>query len=119
MGTKNNPGRIDCYANAAPDEPIFVLRATDKGAFLTVRVWAEVYRARKQAIGEWGEGQTAKYLEALRCANDMELYYKEHFTRTSDTEPAAPMARAQKVYGHGEIHYGCTMGTQGYCEVCG
>ena len=25
MGTKNNPGRFDCYGNAEPDEPIFVL----------------------------------------------------------------------------------------------
>ena len=25
MGTKNNPGKFDCYANAKPDEPLFVL----------------------------------------------------------------------------------------------
>jgi hypothetical protein len=25
MGTKNVPGKFDCYANALPDEPTFVL----------------------------------------------------------------------------------------------
>lgn len=29
MGTKNNPGAFDCYANAEPDEPMFVLLARD------------------------------------------------------------------------------------------
>ena len=27
MGTKNNPGKYDCYEKAGPDEPIFTLRA--------------------------------------------------------------------------------------------
>lgn len=27
MGTKNNPGKFDCYANALPDEPLFTLLA--------------------------------------------------------------------------------------------
>lgn len=114
MGTKQKPGLIDCYAAAAPDEPIFVLRATDKGAPVTVRIWAELYRARKIDQGEWGDQQVAKYLEAMRCAQSMEDYYKENFMRKADTEPAAPMARQTH-----EIHFGCTMSTQGYCEVCG
>ena len=29
MGTKANPGQFDCYAAAADDEPLFVLRAND------------------------------------------------------------------------------------------
>lgn len=32
MGTKNNPGAFDCYANAEPDEPMFVLLGRDKHA---------------------------------------------------------------------------------------
>jgi len=27
MATKKNPGEFDCYANAGPDEPMFVLLA--------------------------------------------------------------------------------------------
>lgn len=38
MGTKNNPGTFDCYANAAPDEPMFVLLGRDKHAPLLVRL---------------------------------------------------------------------------------
>lgn len=30
MGTKNNPGEFDCYANAAPDEPMFILLGRDQ-----------------------------------------------------------------------------------------
>lgn len=40
MGTKNNPGKFDCYASAEPDEPMFVLLARDPSApWLTV-AWA-------------------------------------------------------------------------------
>lgn len=40
MGTKNNPGEFDCYANAEPDEPMFVLLARDPLAPLLVEMWA-------------------------------------------------------------------------------
>lgn len=30
MGTKNQPGSFDCYANAKGDEPLFVLLGRDK-----------------------------------------------------------------------------------------
>ncbi|HAW11807.1 MAG TPA: aspartate decarboxylase, partial [Chloroflexi bacterium] len=29
MGTKNNPGKFDCYDDAHPDEPMFVLLGRD------------------------------------------------------------------------------------------
>jgi hypothetical protein len=29
MGSKIQPGKFDCYANALPDEPMFVLLARD------------------------------------------------------------------------------------------
>lgn len=38
MGTKNNPGRYDCYANAEPDEPMFVLLGHDRHAATLVRI---------------------------------------------------------------------------------
>lgn len=41
MGTKNNPGTFDCYANAEPDEPMFVLLARDPLAPILVEQWAE------------------------------------------------------------------------------
>lgn len=41
MGTKNNPGKFDCYDAALPDEPMFVLLARDP----VVREWV-----RRRAI---------------------------------------------------------------------
>jgi hypothetical protein len=39
MATKNNPGEFDCYANALPDEPMFVLLARDTSAPWLVEIW--------------------------------------------------------------------------------
>lgn len=63
MGTKNTPGQFDCYANAAPDEPMFVLLGRDPTAALVVRYWCELRR-------ELGE-DPAKVHEAERCASAM------------------------------------------------
>lgn len=63
MGTKNNPGAFDCYANAAPDEPMFILLGRDPFAPLLVKLWAEMRRRT-------GEDE-AKCLEAEKCAVDM------------------------------------------------
>jgi len=64
MGTKNNPGSFDCYANAAPDEPMFVLLARDRHAPLLVREWANIREEQKE--------NPAKVAEARKCAGDME-----------------------------------------------
>lgn len=69
MATKNNPGVYDCYANAEPDEPLFVLLGRDKHASILVRLWAEM-----RAID--GEDE-AKVKEALACAEAMELFREE------------------------------------------
>jgi hypothetical protein len=66
MGTKNNPGRFDCYANAAPDEPMFILLGRDKHAPTLVRLWA-ILRAAE------GEDE-AKVAEAHACAKAMEQH---------------------------------------------
>lgn len=86
MGTKNNPGTIDCYAAAAPDEPIFILRATDSSAPLAVRIWCELYRDRKMAAGEWDDKAKFKYLEAMDCADEMRLYHYNEVIRPKLTE---------------------------------
>lgn len=41
MGTKLNPGNFDCYENAKPDEPMFILLARDAGAPALVEKWAQ------------------------------------------------------------------------------
>lgn len=66
MGTKLNPGAFDCYANATPDEPMFVLLGRDRHAPGLVRLWA-LLRAR---VGEDEE----KIAEALACADAMDTF---------------------------------------------
>src|SRR5436190_23199118 len=63
MGTKNNPGKFDCYAKADPDEPIFVLRANDPLAPFLVDAWAKACAS--------GHHDPAKVVEARDCAQAM------------------------------------------------
>jgi hypothetical protein len=63
MGTKNKPGDFDCYANAEPDEPMFILLGRDVHAPALVRDWAD----RREREGE----DPAKVAEARACAKAM------------------------------------------------
>ncbi len=47
MGTKQRPGSFDCYANALPDEPMFILLGRDPLAPFLVSVWSAV------RMGDW------------------------------------------------------------------
>lgn len=66
MGTKNNPGKFDCYANADPNEPMFILLGRDKNAPSLVDLWAN----QREIDGE----DPAKVQEARDCANAMRHY---------------------------------------------
>ena len=69
MGTKNNPGKYDCYDKAGPDEPMFTLLARDKTAPVLVRIWAIM---RRHEVGE-----NEKSEEARKCAREMEIWKSE------------------------------------------
>ncbi len=77
MGTKNNPGEFDCYESADPDEPMFVLLARDPLAAGLVRRWAKEYRDRKLGMRSLSPSERRKYLEALKCADQMEAWHGE------------------------------------------
>lgn len=64
MSTKNKPGRFDCYANAKPDEPMFILLGRDPLAGALVRMWA--------AIRERMMGDPAQIAEARQCAAELD-----------------------------------------------
>jgi len=70
MGTKNNPGAFDCYANAEPDEPMFVLLGRDKHAPTLVWLWATL----RELDGE----DLAKVQEARECCAKMMEWAHEH-----------------------------------------
>lgn len=70
MGSKANPSQeFDCYANAAPDEPMFVLLGRDKHAPMLVEMWAGM----RATAGE----DPTKVEEALKCAKAMRRYRYE------------------------------------------
>jgi hypothetical protein len=68
VGTKNNPGNFDCYANANPDEPMFILLGRDPYAPALVREWAD----RREQGGE----SNTKVAEARTCAFAMADWLK-------------------------------------------
>ena len=74
MGTKNNPGEYDCYENAEPNEPMFVLLARDRQAPTLVRRWATI----RAQIGNLYGNDHGKVAEALACADAMEAWHKEN-----------------------------------------
>ncbi len=67
MATKNDPGAYDCYANAQPDEPLFVLLARDPTGALLVGLWVAL-RAKLRPT------DVAQIQEAAACANAMDAY---------------------------------------------
>lgn len=69
MASKNNPGKFDCYTNAHPDEPMFVLLGRDPMAGRLVRIWASL----REAHGE----DPAKVSEARACAESMDQWARD------------------------------------------
>lgn len=88
MGTKLEPGKFDCYANAEPDEPMFVLLGRDALAPSLVNIWAMIRAgSRKEAKLAFNElivgpqasvyvlnPQPEKAQEAVDCAISMMLW---------------------------------------------
>lgn len=68
MSTKQNPGKYDCYARLADDEPYFVLRAKDPHAPVLVELWVALRQA------EFGDFE--KLGEALECARQMRAWFQ-------------------------------------------
>lgn len=76
MGTKNNPGKYDCYTKAEPDEPMFVLLGRDRYAPILVELWAML----RERDGE----KSAQTAEAKECAEAMRTFkYRRTVQRLS------------------------------------
>lgn len=77
MGTKASEMRDGCFAKAALDEPLFVLRTQDRSAPKLVRQWAETFRQHHLKVGTTGHDLAraiSKHTEALEAANAMEQW---------------------------------------------
>ncbi len=75
MGTKNNPGKFDCYANAEPDEPMFILLGRDRYAPTLVWLWSIL----REVDGE--DPEIVK--EARECVNEIVNYQIAHGRKTA------------------------------------
>lgn len=73
MGTKNQPGKYDCYDKAEDDEPIFTLLARDPLAPSLVRLWAGFRRL----TATWTPHEE-KADEADALADAMESWAGDH-----------------------------------------
>lgn len=73
MATKSQPGQFDCYAKAAPDEPMFVLLARDVSSPDLVREWA-FQRGLLITAGLKPESDRSMIDEAMACADAMEAW---------------------------------------------
>lgn len=71
IGTKLNPGAYDCFAQAEPDEPLFVLLARDATAPAIIRAWVKDRLASGNLSLEQSE-------EALATARSMEVWFREN-----------------------------------------
>lgn len=93
MSTKNNPGEFDCYANAGPDEEMFILLARDPTAAHLVRAWrclragqvsmAKLHLDNAMAdLGHAGKSllplHSKKSKDAENCANAMIAWQVTH-----------------------------------------
>lgn len=95
MGTKQKPGRYDCYAKALPDEPMFVLLARDRSAPDVVEQWAG-HRIAAIDAGRRPEADRPMVVEAIQCATQMRLWRKANDGRWRKQEPA-PLTREQLI----------------------
>jgi hypothetical protein len=77
MGSKAEPGKFDCYANALPDEPMFILLARDPDFHRLVMKWA---RRRSQDIqcGLRPDSDMTMVAEAQECAFNGRKWRKEN-----------------------------------------
>jgi hypothetical protein len=100
VGTKNNPGRFDCYHNAEPDEPMFVLLARDRLAGFLTSIWSKVrygdaeaatvvFQKMLQEVGMYYTfaPDVEKASEAMDCALAMFKWREGHRAEIGLTEP--------------------------------
>lgn len=99
MGTKNNPGSYDCYANAEDDEPMFTLLARDASAPDVVEAWA-TRRENLINIGVKPESDRLMVAEARQCAEEMRSWRE---TKKGEKKTALVAAGAKITCENGHV----------------
>jgi hypothetical protein len=84
MGTKDKPAPFDCYANALPDEPMFILLARDPDFQRLVEEWAH-QRQLDIRCGERPMSDMDMVCEAYKCAADGAQWRRENMGKWRKT----------------------------------
>jgi hypothetical protein len=77
MGTKENPGKYDCYDKALPDEPMFTLLARDPYMPKLLRKWAK-RRTKDIKAGTRPESDKEMVEEAYFTSIDATIWRKNN-----------------------------------------
>jgi len=88
MGTKDNPGDFDCYGNALPDEPMFILLARDPDFYRLVMEWVN-RRSADIRCGARPETDWQMVYEAQQCALDGEHWRRINNGKWRNPSPPA------------------------------
>lgn len=72
--TDNILNRESCWNNAAPDEPLFILKGSDETAPDTILMWAARYLLAKGGWAHMTQKQRDKYNDALGVAQRMRIW---------------------------------------------
>lgn len=86
MGSKLTPGNFDCYGNALPDEPMFILLARDPRAPKLVEMWAH-QRMTDIENGDRPESDMGMVREARDCAEAMRQWRRDNDGKWRSDKP--------------------------------
>ena len=87
MGTKNNPGKYDCYNKAEPDEPVFTLMGRDRNSATLIWLWTALREIQSLNLPpEEKVKEDDKIHEARQCVVDIIDY---RMTRGLESEGIA------------------------------
>jgi len=118
MGSKLNPGSFDCYDNALPDEPMFILLARDPRAPTLLELWAH-QRMTDIEVGLRPESDMAMVREARDCAENMREWRAANNGKWRlPTQPNAGEAKHCNGGYVRELHRVCPGCNANYDEAC-
>lgn len=76
MGTKNNPGPRDFYAELGPDEEFIIFGAHDISSPMMGRLWSMI-RSQQIGAGIYPEADREQIKDMMETVTRMEIQYRE------------------------------------------
>jgi len=93
VGTKNKPGKFDCFSKAEPDEPMFVLLGRDPAAPIVINLWADI-RARM--------GEDQEQIEEAHACADACIDWIFDLGEAKKVQYRAALAATEEIFTNGD-----------------